>query len=110
MTVSLRSEGGLVTDKINPPTWADVSVDERARIVHERLSSRHPLVSVDFIDGAQPTDISVAVSDVRVGEEWRRGGPTVQVEGGSYAVEDARQLYLALGELLAMVGEGEAAA
>lgn len=99
-----------MSDKISPPAWADTSVDEQGRIVHERLSPRHPLVAVEFIDGVQPTDVSVAVADVRARNGWERRGPTLQVEGGSYAIEDAWQLYRALGELLNMVEEAESAA
>jgi hypothetical protein len=105
---SLRSEGGLVSNKINPPPWAATTADDQGRIIHERLSPRHPLTTVDFIEGARPTDVSVAVADVRDG--WERRGPTVQVEGGSYGVKDAWQLYRALRELLTLVGEAEPAA
>jgi hypothetical protein len=88
-----------------PPPWAVRSVDERDRVVHERLSRVHPRVSVDFIGRLQPTDVSVSVVDLPSGETWARGTPTVQVEGGSYSVADAWQLWQALHEVLVAVGE-----
>jgi hypothetical protein len=85
------------------------TIDEQGRIVHERLASLHPLVSVDYIDGAQPTDVSVSVTDVPKGGTWRRREPTVQVEGGSYALADAWQLFEALREVLSVVDATEPA-
>ena len=94
---------GYPVGQPDPPPWAVRTVDEQGRVVHERLASLHPLVSVDYIDGARPTDISVSVMDVPKEGVWRRREPTVQVEGGSYALADARQLYAALREVLAVV-------
>jgi len=74
-------------------------------VVHERLSGVHPCVPVEFIGRPQPTDVSVSVVDLPLGDTWERRSPTIQVEGGSYSVADARQLWRALHEVLAAVGE-----
>jgi hypothetical protein len=92
-----------------PPSWAAQTVREPDRIVHERLSTLRPVALVDYIDGVVPTEVSVSVADVAREDSWVRRPPTVQVEGGSYSVPGAWQLYLALREVLAALGESEPA-
>jgi len=95
---------------LQPPAWADQTVREPDRIVHERLSCLRPVAYVDFVEGPVPTEVSVSVADVPMDSAWKRRPPTVQVEGGSYSLEGARQLYSALREMLSAVDEGEPAA
>jgi len=89
-----------------PPAWAGQTVREPDRIIHERLSALRPTAYVDFVEGPVPTEVSISVADVSTENAWERRAPTVQVEGGSYSLEGARQLYRALREVLSAVADG----
>lgn len=47
----------------------------------------------------------MSVTDVRISGRWRRTRPTVQIEGGSYPLQDARQLWQILDGFLACSDE-----
>jgi hypothetical protein len=88
-----------------PHGWARGSILEDGGIVHETVSPLHPTIKVGGVNGSQavPTDVSLSVTDLLIDGRWVRTRPTVQVEGGSYDLDGARQLRDALGRLLAAV-------
>lgn len=88
---------------LRAPAWASASVTEDDGITHEVLSPRHPEVVDRGVWGwsRMPTDVSLSQRDVLIDGQWIRTRPRIQVEGGSYSMEGARELHAALGELLA---------
>jgi len=92
-----------------PPSWAERSVAEDGGVTHERVSPVHPAVLGDRTAASPhsfPTDVSVSVFDQPRERRWSRSVPTVQVEGGSYTLEEARRLVAAVQELIsAAAGE-----
>jgi hypothetical protein len=91
-----------VPDPPDPPGWAERSVAEDDGITHELVSSLSPRVSCWSTRGrtTRPTEVSMAIIDRRTRSGWTRGAPTVQIEGGSYSLPQARRLSLAIDELL----------
>jgi hypothetical protein len=97
-----------------PPSWATHSVLEDGGVTHERVSTLHPLAYLDRaavpLDRAAPglqhscpTDVSVSVVDRPGAVRWVRLPPTIQVEGGSYGILEARRLVRAIEGLIALV-------
>ena len=76
------------------PVWAFRSVPEADGITHEVVSPVHPAVRwcgpAGWVEG--PSDVSLSAVDLPVAGGWRRLPPTVQIEGGSYSLDGARQL------------------
>jgi hypothetical protein len=99
-----RSEGSSLP---RPPSWATHRVVEDGGVTHERVSSLHPLAYLDRVaPGPQhscPTDVSLSVVDRPGAVRWVRLPPTIQVEGGSYSVLEARRLARAIEGLVALV-------
>lgn len=91
------------TPGLTPPTWAARSVPEDGGITHERVSRIRPLLERWTRFGNRPaqTEVSLSTVDRPSPEGWNRETPTVQVEGGSYSLDGARQLRAALDEILA---------
>jgi hypothetical protein len=78
-------------------------------VTHELVSPIHPTVRWCGPGGWQesPSDVSLSTIDQPAGSGWRRLPPTVQIEGGSYSLDGARQLRDVLnGFLGATAGEG----
>lgn len=88
---------------LRPPGWAASTVTEDEGITHELVSARHPEVVDRGVWGwsQMPTDVSLSQRDLLIDGRWIRTRPRVQVEGGSYSLDGARDLHTALGELLA---------
>lgn len=90
-----------------PPGWATHSVLEDGGVTHERVSNLHPLAYLDRVtpglEQCCPTDVSVSVIDQPGAGRWVRLPPTIQVEGGSYSVLEARRLARAIEGLIALV-------
>ena len=87
-----------------PPCWAERSVAEDGGVTHERVSPAHPALLGDRTAASPrsfPTDVSVSVFDQPRERRWTRSVPTIQVEGGSYSLEEARRLVAAVQELIA---------
>jgi hypothetical protein len=63
-----------------------------------------PLVVHPHLNGQGliPTQVSLSATDVHSDGRWIRTGPTVQIEGGSYTLDGARQLRAALDDLLTL--------
>jgi hypothetical protein len=76
------------------PVWALRSLPEADGITHELVSPVHPTVRwcgpMGWVEG--PSDVSLSAIDLPTGGGWRRLPVTVQVEGGSYSLDGARQL------------------
>ena len=89
-----------------PPSWSRNSVREFGGVTHEVISDLHPQ-GCGWIPEApeelRETDVSLSVVDRRGPEGWVRTEPTVQLEGGSYTVGEARRLRQALDELLSKI-------
>jgi hypothetical protein len=105
MTLSRQGRPGSVRAELpplDPPRWATRSVREDGGVTHEFLSPERPAVRRLTGNGwvLVPTDLSLSASDQPAGRRWLRSGPTIQVEGGSYPLDDARRLHRALGALL----------
>jgi hypothetical protein len=90
-----------------PPDWAVHSVVENGGVTHEHVSAVHPLVwldrSTEAAEPARPTDVSVSVVDRPGNIRWLRLPPTIQIEGGSYSLAEARRLVRAIEGLIALV-------
>jgi hypothetical protein len=97
---------GVLTAMLPPPPWAANSVVEDGGVTHEVVSAVHPLLVADRTDPdadlTYPSDLSLSVFDAPGGVHWVRGAPTVQVEGGSYSLPEARRLMGAIDALLAL--------
>jgi hypothetical protein len=76
------------------PSWAWRSLPGDGGVTHELISPVHPRVRWcgpgGWVEG--PSDVSLSAVDLPNAGGWRRLSPTVQVEGGSYSLEGARQL------------------
>ena len=97
---------GVTHQHPRPPMWATRSVTEDGGITHEHVSAVHPL-GFGWIPEA-PTkwhaiDVSLSVVDHRGPGGWVRTKPTVQVEGGTFTVAEARRLRQALDDLLSQI-------
>ena len=90
-----------------PPPWATHGVIEDGGVTHERVSSVHPLAFFGAeAPGSRhtcPTDVSVSVVDRPGAVRWVRLPPTIQIEGGSYGIAEARRLVRAVEGLIALV-------
>lgn len=109
-----RGPGGVqatvsVPAPLSAPGWADSSIVEDGGVIHETVSPLHPKVRVRGPNGSDlaPTDVALSVTDLLIDGRWIRTQPTVQVEGGSYSLDGARQLQSAVGALLDLT-DGEA--
>jgi hypothetical protein len=107
-----RGESGpSVPAPLHPPGWASSTVPEDDGITHELVSSRHPEVIDRGIWGCSqmPTDVSLSQRDLLIDGRWIRTRPRVLVEGGSYSLDGARDLYATLGELLTTADQDDVA-
>jgi hypothetical protein len=88
-------------------SWATLSVREDEGVTHERVAASRPAVLDPWAScapgGLRATEVSVSVADRALDGAWVRSGPTVQVEGGSYTLDAARQLRDALDEVIGAV-------
>lgn len=85
------------------PPWACRSVPDSGGIVHETNSYvlSDAIRSLDLNrDELVPAEVAMSASDQRVNGQWQRTSPTIQIEGGSYSLDAARRLCVAVGELL----------
>lgn len=89
------------------PAWATHSVIEDGGVTHELVSPSHPLAWFDRQSAGPgptcPTDVSVSVVDRPGALRWVRLPPTIQVEGGSYPLLEARRLARAIHTLVGLV-------
>jgi hypothetical protein len=78
---------------------------EDGGVTHEVISTRRPQTEHRSPAGwvLMPTEVSLSTTDHHVAGQWTRPAPTVQVEGGSYSLDGARELRDALSEFLARV-------
>jgi hypothetical protein len=76
------------------PSWAWRSLAEGDGVTHELVSPVHPMVRWcgpgGWVEG--PSEVSLSALDLPTAGGWRRLPPTVQIEGGSYSLDGARQL------------------
>ena len=90
-----------------PPPWASRSVIEDGGVTHERVSVSHPRVRTGRLTAkaalTSPTDVSVSVVDRLSSYRWVRFPPTIQIEGGSYSIAEARRLLRAVEELITRI-------
>jgi hypothetical protein len=95
---------------VAPPGWATKTIPEDGGMVHERVSPHHPTIKVGGGNGWElmPTDVSIGVTDLLIDGRWIRTEPTVQIEGGSYSLEGARQLQAVLTTFVAAVEDEDA--
>lgn len=86
-----------------PPTWASHSITEDGGITHETVSPLHPTVTWSAPHGwtLVPTEVTLSVTDLHLNGQWTRTTPTIQIEGGSYSPQGARQLRSAVNAFLA---------
>jgi hypothetical protein len=99
---------GLRRGGLPPPSWATNSVVEAGGVTHQRVSPLRPLVLAQRLDVgtafAVATEVSVSVFDRPGQYRWVRLPPRIQVESGSYPVEQARMLVRAIEGLISAVG------
>jgi hypothetical protein len=91
---------------LEPPGWAKRSVVEDDGITHEMISPHRPLITTGDHDGwlQVPSEVSLSVQDLPVGNTWVRTRPTMVIDGGIYDLQAARQLHDILTDLLAAAG------
>lgn len=91
-----------------PPRWARRSVTEDGGITHETVSPLRPRVLRTGPHGQEliTTEVSLSVTDLCVDGRWVRTQPVIQVEGGSYHLDSARQLRTILDGFLTSLGDG----
>jgi hypothetical protein len=91
------------------PAWATRSIPEDGGITHEHVHHLHPHATTTWPTptasntDVRPTQVSVSVVDQRVGDDWERSGPTLQIEAGSYPLPAAADLARAIDDLVAWV-------
>jgi hypothetical protein len=75
-------------------------VVEDGGVTHEWVSAVRPQAWTDP-GGLRACEVSVSVTDRWDGRGWVRSAPVVQVEGGSFPVEEATRLRRALDDVAA---------
>ena len=97
---------------LEAPRWATHSVPEDGGVTHETSSRIRPLVRRWHGHGSYlyPTEVALSTTDLPTDGTWTRAVPSVQIEGGCYPLDGARQLRDALDELLRATDKDHGAA
>ncbi|MDQ1289763.1 MAG: hypothetical protein QG622_3329 [Actinomycetota bacterium] len=101
--------GGDAPAPLAPPAWARRSIVEGGGITHETVSPCHPVIVAGDLGGWRlvPSEVSLSVQDLPVGDDWARTRATVVIDGGIYDPDATGQLLSILTEFLTAIAIDE---